>query len=128
MACGAGVGSIAAWKARGAMTHKGKVVVDQQGRVMGKDGKLLRDKKTGNFVYIDKDVKNKKKAQGPAADSGETHRKNAKAHRKISTTSKIPFSKKNAAPVAASAGGGKMSADVMSAWANATTGKENKAV
>ena len=34
------------------MVHKGKVVVDQQGRVMGKDGKLLRDKKTGNFVYI----------------------------------------------------------------------------
>ena len=106
------------------MTHKGKVVVDQQGRVMGKDGKLLRDKKTGNFVYVDKDVKNKKKAKNPAADSGETHRKNAKAHRKVETTSRIPFSKKNTAPAPAPGEGGQMSADELSAWAS-HVGKEN---
>ena len=116
------------------MTHKGKVVVDQQGRVMGKDGKLLKDKKTGNFVFIDKDVKDKKKGKGPAADSGEMHRRNAKNHCNLETTSKLPFGKKSksTAPVpvvpyskkntasapapAASQEGGTMSASEMSAW------------
>lgn len=109
------------------MTHKGKVVVDQQGRVLGKDGKLLRDKKTGNFVYIDKDVKNKKKAKGPQADSGEVHRKNAKAHKNVESTSvsRLPFSKRNVVAGAAKHDSGQMSAADMAALSSHIHNKEN---
>ena len=41
-------------RCRGAMTHKGKVVTDQQGRVMGKNGKLLQ--KEGHYCYINDKV------------------------------------------------------------------------
>ena len=96
------------------MTHKGKVVVDQQGRVMGKDGKLLKDKK-GNFVYLKADKKGNK---NPAADSGETHRKNAKVNKKKDNTptTRIPFNKKNAAAAPSGDTGGAWSASEMDAW------------
>ncbi|KAK9795960.1 hypothetical protein WJX73_008243 [Symbiochloris irregularis] len=122
------------WKAKGAMIHDGKVVVDKQGRVMGRNGKLLKDKE-GNYVYMKaKDAKKDAKKVEDAADSGETHRKNGKQQKKVSSTSppcvrstspsRVPFSKKNAAPAGDKPG--MWSADELAAWSSATNnGKEN---
>lgn len=111
------------------MIHNGKVVVDNQGRVMGRNGKLLKDK-AGQYYYIKKDKKKKSKDKDAAADSGETHKKNTKKDKNVSTVSasRVPFSRKNAAPADKPSMDrkGQWSADEMAAWSSATSGgKEN---
>ena len=100
------------------MTHDGKVVVDTQGRIMGKDGKLLKDK-DGKFVFIN-DKENKKRGS-KMADSGETATKRPGLFKKaMKDPNKIPVTKKNAAGAARQGSGNWDPAD-MAAWQSAKT-------
>ena len=94
------------------MTHDGKVVVDQQGRIMGKDGKLLKGK-DGQFVFIN-DKENKKRGS-KMADSGESARPRLPFKRAMKDPNRIPVTSKNAAQKARQ-GSGDWGADDLAAW------------